>query len=657
MLLILPAVLVFCAPADAPAQSPRGSAGIQSGSISIDFPVVFTQVTRNPVGDKGRSGPRLPGAIALGEEARLVLLACDSPPRVLTSRFHSACDPDVSIDGKRLLFAGKAAAGDDWNIFEMNLESLEARQVTRNAGECRSPIYTSSFYTITEKEPWEQIAYVSTHSGEANELDGSPATSLYTCKLDGSYLQRITYNLSSDFDPAIMADGRLLYSAWRRATFDNGVSGRLSLESINTDGSDRAMVVNPSSGVGRYQRSPCVTTTGQAVFVESDSLAWDGGGRLSAVSLRRPLHTFRPITQPGDGLYNFPSPLPDGRILVSWRPSDGSGSYGVYRLDPATGRREQVFDDPAFHEIQARSVSGRARPDGRSSVVSPEDQLGEFYCMSVYQTEFKDRTWLPAGSVKTLRVVEGLPARVTSTEASPRSRFPQLSARRILAEVPVKADGSFHLTVPANTPIQLQILDDRGLALRSCGWIWARNHQAQGCIGCHEDPELTPPNRVPDALKATADMADVPLERRIAVDFGVEIAPIIAAKCAPCHRAGDPAPDLHLVGSGTENAKIQQLYEALLARDGDEADTSGLGKYVHPGRARTSPLVWHIYGRNTAKPWDGAAARGVAKPIPDGKSASLTEAEKQMLVRWIDLGARPEARPETTKNVKSGPSR
>ena len=60
---------------------------------------------------------------------------------------------------------------------------------------------------------------------------------------------------------------------------------------------------------------------------------------------------------------------------------------------------------------------------------------------------------------------------------------------------------------PASTPIQLQVLDDRGLALRSCGWIWARNHQAQGCIGCHEDPELTPPNRVPDALKPAAEMA------------------------------------------------------------------------------------------------------------------------------------------------------
>ena len=102
-----------------------------------------------------------------GSPARLA--GPDGRSRVLTSRFQSACDPDVSVDGKRLLFAGKAAAGDDWNIFELDLESLESRQVTRNAGQCRSPIYTSTFYTITEKEPWEQIAFVSTRAGQANE--------------------------------------------------------------------------------------------------------------------------------------------------------------------------------------------------------------------------------------------------------------------------------------------------------------------------------------------------------------------------------------------------------------------------------------------------------------------------------------------------------
>jgi len=655
--LLLTAILVLNAQSAAPAQSRAAVPRTQPGPTTLNVSVVCTQTSFDPASDKPGSEPRPPNGADLGLGARLILLAPDGHTRVLTSGFHSACDADVSVDGGRILFAGQAAAGGDWNIYEMNLQSLTTRQVTRNAGNCRSPIYTSSFYTITEKEPWEQIAFVSTLAGQADERGTGPATSLYTCKLDGSYLQRITYNLSSDLDPAIMADGRLAYAAWRRATFDDGVRGRLVVEGINTDGSDRAPLV-PQPSV-QFQRMPCVTAAGLLVFVEADPSA--GAGRLSCVSLRRPLHTYRSITGPKDGLFSSPSPLPDGRILVSWRPADGSASFGLYRLDPATGHREQVFDDPRYHEIRARAVHARPRPDGRSSAVEAGDPLAKLYCMSVYLTEFKDRAWLAAGSVKTLRVIEGVPAPLVGRgkERSVRESLPQLAARRILAEVPLKQDGSFQLTVPASTPIQLQILDDQGMALRSCGWIWARNHQAQGCIGCHEDPELTPPNRVPAALNDAPDVAIVPIERRITVDFAEQIAPIVSSKCVPCHRAGDRAAGLDLGGETDEGGgaagKLDRLYQALLAPERAADRSSGLGKYVHPGRARTSPLVWHISGRNTSRPWDGAASREIARPIPAGKFEPLTDVEKQTIIRWIDLGARRIAEPEATPKAKARP--
>ncbi len=658
--LVLAAILVLNAQATAKAQPPAAAPGTQPGPMTREVAVVFTQTTQDPAADKPGSGPPFPKGADLGLGARLVLLAPDGRTRILTPGFRCACDADVSDDGGRILFAGQAAAGGDWNIYEMELQSLTTRQVTRNAGNCRSPIYTSSFYTITEKEPWEQIAFVSTLALQADERGTGPVTSLYTCKLDGTFLQRITYNLSSDLDPAIMADGRLVYAAWRRATFDDGLRGRLIMEGINTDGSDRAPLV-PRLG-SQYQRMPCVTSRGLLVFVETDPSAGEavGSGRLSCVSLRRPLHTYRSITGPKDGLFSSPSPLPDGRILVSWRPADGSASFGLYRLDPETGHREPVFDDPRYHEIRARAVHARPRPDGRSSVVSAKDPMAKLYCMSVYLTDFKDQAWMAPGSVKTLRVIEGVPSPLTGRggERSVQPPFPQLAARRIMAEVPLKQDGSFQLIVPASTPIQLQLLDDQGSALRSCGWIWARNHQAQGCIGCHEDPELTPPNRVPVALNATPDVAMVPIERRVTVDFAEQIAPIVASKCVPCHRAGDRAAGLDLGGEtdgGGAAGKLDRLYQALLEQNRAADPTSGLGQYVHPGRARTSPLVWHIAGRNTSRPWDGAASREIAKPIPVGKCQPLTDVEKQTIIRWIDLGARRIAEPEATPRAEAGP--
>jgi hypothetical protein len=395
---------------------------------------------------------------------------------------------------------------------------------------------------------------------------------------------------------------------------------------------------------------PCVTPGGLAVFVESDSLPWDGAGTLARVELRRPLHTYRTITGPADGLFHSPSALPDGALLVSWRPADGSGTLGVYRFDPVTGQRERVLDDPAYHEMDARAVLARPRADGRSSVVSGLDPLAQLYCLNTYTTEFKDRSWLPPGTVKSLRVVvgEGVPA-TTGGAAEGTSGVPPLSTRRVLAEVPVKSDGSFHLIVPANTPVQLQILDDRGLALRSCGWIWARSHQAQGCIGCHEDPERTPDNRVPDALNDPGIAVTARPEKQVTVDFRHDIAPIVTGRCVPCHGPGGSPPRLAEVEGPIDARSTETLkatYEVLMTADPTAEAGTGTGKYVRPGRARTSPLVWHVLGRNTTRPWDGAATGGMVRPIPASAVAAPSEAEIQALIRWIDLGAAWDARPQ-----------
>jgi hypothetical protein len=637
-------VLVYVLGARSFAAGPRAA-------VRLDVPIVVTQVPAGSAAE--RSGPRCGGMLRAdyGDGARLVVVAPDGAVRVVSAGFQSACEADVSWDGQRLLFAGKKTAGDTWNVFEIGVDGKGLRQVTHDLGECRSPRYLSSFYTITEDEPWDQVAFVVTRAEQRNEQGGGPPTSLTTCKLDGSFVQRITYNLSNDFDPLLTRDGRLLHATWHLATFDRGVLGRVALEGINVDGSDRAAFVGP---VGkRVQQMPCATATegGLTVFVESDALPWDGSGTLGQVSLRRPLHSYRPLTTPADGLFHSPSALPDGRILVSRRPADGTGTLGVFRMDPATRAIEPVFDDPAFHDMHARAVVARTRADGRSSVVSGLDSRAGLYCLGVDTTDLPGRALLPRGTAKTVRVIEGLPE---PAGAGPRTvgAIPALSNRRVLAEVPLKADGSFHVNVPANTPVQLQILDGHGLALRSCGWIWARNHQEQGCIGCHEDPERTPDNLVPEALNDPPVGVAVKASTARPVDFRRDVAPIVEARCLACHGPGGSEPRLGEGPLAGKPGAARSNYEALMAAAGEGSAESGLGRYVHPGRARTSPLIWHVVGRNTARHWDGAASLRTVRQIPAGAPAALTEAEVQVLIRWIDLGAAWDGRTSDTNTSR-----
>jgi len=203
--------------------------------------------------------------------------------------------------------------------------------------------------------------------------------------------------------------------------------------------------------------------------------------------------------------------------------------------------------------------------------------------------------------------------------------------------------GSFNVEVPANTPIQLQLLDENGVALRSCGWIWVRNHQAQGCIGCHEDGELTPTNWQVAALWDSSAKACPPPEQRTSVDFRRDLVPLIAKKCAGCHdRQGSPpilVADLGSPAGRDANAQARFVYEALLAPDKAGAAANPYGKYVHPGRARTSPLIWHIWGCNLSCPWDGTAVHQSAKLIPFERSPPWSAEERQLFVTWVDLGA------------------
>jgi hypothetical protein len=84
-------------------------------------------------------------------------------------------------------------------------------------------------------------------------------------------------------------------------------------------------------------------------------------------------------------------------------------------------------------------------------------------------------------------------------------------------------------------------------------------------------------------------------------------------------------------------------YAALLVAESPGLDAEPQGKYVQPGSARRSPLVWHLLGRNTSRPWDGAAATRPVKPMPREKSPPLSEQDIRMFVEWIDLGAAWEA--------------
>jgi len=655
--------IVTCGRAtQASGENPKSPSPLHS---HFEYPFIVTQI---PV----RSGleqqqPATKGILRanFGDGARLVKVNPELSTEVLSRSFHSACDPEISFDASHILFAGKRKPTDNWTIYEMTIDGSNIRQVTNGESNCRSPGYQATLYTIVSPKPWYQLTFVGSENpvrqlpdgSGLNEYGAATTTNLYSCKLDGSAVRRLTYNLSSDMDPFIMPDGRLLFASWsgtetyfpirQRPDFgdglDNGVLGRISLFAINIDGTDYAAFC--TSEGKRIKYMPCTTTKGLAVFIEADRIPSDPAktlcrtGSVGCVQLRRPLHSYRPITRESDGLFHSPSPLPDGKVLISRRSQNGTDTHGVYRLDPSTGQFELIFDSPDYHDIQAKVIYPRPEPDGRSSVVTEEDPYGKLYCLNVYISDLNRAEWMPPGTVKRLRVLEGIPS--TDDISGPRDGFLPPVQRRILGEISVEQDGSFSIEIPANTPIQLQTLDADGMALRSCSWIWVKNHEPRGCIGCHEDGELTPENIFVKALARPPIKLTLPPQRRRTVDFRRDVMPIIARKCVQCHGKDGFTPRLTDETSpvtrpgGVRHCRINRSYESLLA----EGSQAGRGQYVHPGKARTSPLIWHIFGRNTSRPWDNTFSQKKIRRMPPDKSQALTDDEKRTFIEWIDFCA------------------
>ena len=254
--------------------------------------------------------------------------------------------------------------------------------------------------------------------------------------------------------------------------------------------------------------------------------------------------------------------------------------------------------------------------------------------------------------IRRLRVIEGVPLSVSDRSSylsnsekigiggpgTTRNALVPIVQKRLLGVVPVEEDGSFHIELPADVPVQLQTLDENGMALHSCGWIWVKHREPRGCIGCHEDPELTPENRFVQALQRPGMKLTLPEATRRTVDFRRDVMPIITTKCTPCHVGDKAGLDLRPERRG----RFNRAYADLLAAGCKTRtiDEPVLGRYVVPGQARTSPLMWRIFGRNTSRPWDGCYAPGQTCQIcPPAQAERLTDDEKLIFIEWIDLGA------------------
>jgi hypothetical protein len=163
---------------------------------------------------------------------------------------------------------------------------------------------------------------------------------------------------------------------------------------------------------------------------------------------------------------------------------------GLHTLNLQSGALAPLYNDPATAEFEPRPVMARPLPH-RLPLATPSNSFtARLLCGSTRVT----REAITRQRGKLVRIVEGQPVtgrHHTHTSSAGEAWKNHVGTHaRVLGTVPLAADGSFHVEIPADRLVHCQVLDsDRRVVGNQLIWMYARPGEVKSCVGCHEIPD------------------------------------------------------------------------------------------------------------------------------------------------------------------------
>jgi len=573
-------------------------------------------------------------------------------------------DPDVSHDGRRVLFAWKRSdRRDDYHLYEMTVADGRVRQLTFGLGFADyEPAYL----------PGGDIVFSSTRCVQTVDCWWTEVSNLYTCDPDGRYLRRLGYDQVHTNFPTVTHDGRVLYTRWEYN--DRGQIYPQGLFQMYPDGTGQAGFYGNNSwfpttilharGIPGTDKVVCIFTghhTRQqgwlGVLDPSRGRQENSGAQL--VAPVRPTEAVRidRYGQEGDQ-FQYPYPLGEAEFLAAMKPAGGSGRAGpagdrfaVYFV-AADGRRELLAHDPAVSCNQPVPLAPRPVPHVRPSAVDYRQAAGTVILQDIHAGP--GLAGVPRGTVKSLRVaaLEFRAAGIGSNGNAGPAGGALISTpvsigngawdpKIILGEAAVHEDGSACFTVPARTPVYFQALDGRGRAVQTMrSWTTLQPGEVQSCVGCHEDKNSAPPAAaVAEALRAGPQALRPWYGPPRGFSFPREIQPVLDRHCIRCHyeRPGE---------SGRGGALAETGAAPAGAAGGATGGAAPAGPAAEPGAAQVKPAFSlrgaEVVDTEAKRRWSEAyLALTQSEWLRRGGRSRGFRGEPSELVNWVSAQSAP----------------
>jgi hypothetical protein len=588
--------------------------------------------------------------------------------------------PELSFDADRILFCFMPKEERSFHLYLINLDGTGLRQLTNSPYDDLDPIYLPDghlLFTTTRGNTYVRCGpYI-------------PAYVLARCDADGRNIHIISRNNETDYLPALLPDGRVLYTRWEYT--DRPEYNLMGLWTVNPDGTGDAVYWgNRSFYPDLLVEARPVPGTDSTLFAGAAHHSFFDGC-LGLVDVRRgrewPDGVYKvtadiPWPEVGDSkdgpnpiatpryhasgrytAYKSPYPLGSEDFLVSartgmtgsWNDVRFKETFALYLMD-VYGNRELMYR--GVHNVwYAVTVKPRPRPPAipdRVAWPKKGEPAGDGVLFS--PNVYEGTEGLPPGKAKYLRVLQLDYKTYTAWRKTWWNSGPAISVvqqdgvKRILGTVPIREDGSVSVRVPSGQQLYFQLLDENQRCLQIMrSFTGVMPGETRGCVGCHEQhsrafPVSGPAVRIADPPAA---LTSPPWGAHVSIGYERFAQPVLDKHCGKCHQGDGEARkalDLTLRGGVIETGlpvpqPLRAFKEPYLTLVGLTLDGKGKTAPPGPGVGIAGCLNIDALGNGPIKPLTMLSyASPLIQMAMSGKhyNVKIEGEELLRLIAWVD---------------------
>ena len=551
-------------------------------------------------------------------------------------------DPEISFDGKRVIFSMRMNKEDDYHIYEIGIDGSNLKQLTSAKGVSDiDPLYL----------PDGGIVFTSTRQPKYCMCNRHIMGNLFRMESDGANITQIGVSTLFEGHSTMLNDGRILYDRWEYV--DRNFGDAQGLWTVNPDGTKHSIYY------GNNTASPGAVIDGRqipgtdlvlCIFSSCHDRPW---GSLAIIDRKKGVDGKEPVVKiyPEEALnlvangdldtfkwvqsfrYEDPFPMNKEWFLVSrtlykypeWNNQACGYKQGIFLV--GMDGSEELLIEGERSVFDPHIVESSAKPVTLPMMRNFTSDKGQFYVVNVY--EGTHMQGIEKGVAKWLRVIESPEKRSWTHggwsgqgEQAPALNWHSFENKQILGEVPIEEDGSVNFMVPAGKHVYFQLLDkDKKMIQSMRSGVSLMPGEVNGCVGCHEDriSILMPTPKRPIALTKKP----VELEKFMGMEpfkfsFMEHVQPIMDRRCVKCH-----------------DFDKKDRQKVVLAKDMNQFfNAAYINLYVNK-------VVGLIGGgpADIQQPYSWGSHNSRLSQIIEGDhhGVKLTQKEKEWLYAWMDL--------------------